>query len=151
MSRPACGPNAWAIATPRFSSTMGGGADLSRAVVERGDADPVGVLGSAGSRMAGGDRGLQGVRPGGPAKLVNAVEGCESAADEEVVPAGAVLVHEEHGLAARSGAGLQPGGLELNQRPDPATQCRAASGWRACDLTEAPPRTGRCASTSPRS
>jgi hypothetical protein len=45
----------------------GGGADLSQAVVERGDADPVGVLGGGGSRVAGGDRGLQGVRTRGAA------------------------------------------------------------------------------------
>jgi hypothetical protein len=32
-----------------------------------------------------------------------------------VVPAGPDLVHEEHGLTARSGAGLQPGGLKLHQ------------------------------------
>jgi hypothetical protein len=30
----------------------GGGADLSQAVVERGDADPIGVLGGGGSRVA---------------------------------------------------------------------------------------------------
>ena len=55
----------------------GGGADLSQAVVKRGDADPVGVFGSGGSRVAGGDRGLQGVGPGGAAQLVDAFEGGE--------------------------------------------------------------------------
>jgi hypothetical protein len=62
-----------------------GGADLGQTVVERGDADPVGVLGGGGATVAGGDGSLQGVRPGAAAQLVDALEGGKSAADEEVV------------------------------------------------------------------
>ena len=49
-------------ATARLSSTTGDGGDLGEPVVERDDPLPVGVLGAAGARVAGGDRGLQRVR-----------------------------------------------------------------------------------------
>ena len=49
-------------ATARLSSTTGEGVTCGERCVERGDARPVGVLGRARPRVAGGDRGLQRVR-----------------------------------------------------------------------------------------
>ena len=41
--------------------------------------------------MAGRERGLQGVRPVGTAERLGTFEGGKSAADQQMVPAGAVL------------------------------------------------------------
>ncbi|MEU8245219.1 pentapeptide repeat-containing protein [Nonomuraea sp. NPDC048916] len=74
--------------------------------VEGGDLRPVGLLGTAGPRVAGGDGGLQHVRAKGAAGPPGAQQGGEAAADEELVPAAAVLLVQHDGLARRS----RPGG-----------------------------------------
>jgi hypothetical protein len=57
--------------------------------------------------VAGGDGRLEGVRPGGSAQLVHAFEQRQPSADEQLVPAGAVLVHQEHGFATGTGSRVE--------------------------------------------
>src|ERR671925_599214 len=66
--------------------------ELGERVVERDDALPIRVTGVAGARVAGGDRGLERVRPERAARALRALERGEPAADEHPIPAGAVLV-----------------------------------------------------------
>ena len=68
--------------------------------------------------MAGGDGGLQRVRAVRAAERLGAVERGQAAADEQLVPARAVLVEQQHRLA-RPGAGREPGRLDLHQRRQP--------------------------------
>ena len=51
-------------------------------------------------RVAGRDRRLQRVRPSGAAERLRACERVESAPNEHVVPARAILIEQEHRLAA---------------------------------------------------
>ena len=94
-------------ATARFSSTTGDGATCAERVVERGDARPVGLLGGAGARVAGGDRGLQRVRARRAAEPLGALERGQPAADQQLVPARAVLVEQQDRLARRADARAQ--------------------------------------------
>ncbi len=66
--------------------------------------------------MAGRDRRLQRIGPERIALRPGPRQRREAAADQELVPARAVLVEEEHGLAARIDACPQARGLDLHQR-----------------------------------
>jgi hypothetical protein len=68
--------------------------------------------------MAGGERGLQGVGPVGAAQCLGAVQSGEAPADQEPVPAGAVLFGQGNGRAVRPCAGSQTRGLEFHQREE---------------------------------
>src|SRR5262249_56371853 len=84
-------------------------------VVERGDALPVRLRRGPRPRVAGGNRGLQAVRAERAAELLGSRQRGEAAADEELVPAGPVLIQEEDRLARRTDAGAQARGLDLHQ------------------------------------
>lgn len=58
---------------------------------------------------------MQGVRAGSVGEGESAVECGESAADEEAVPSGAVLVEQEDGFAVGAGAGAGAGGLQFQE------------------------------------
>ena len=66
--------------------------------------------------MTRGDGGLQDIGAGRFSKLLSALEGCEATADEEIVPAGTILIEQQDGLAALPGARVQPRSLNLHQR-----------------------------------
>ena len=65
--------------------------------------------------MARGDRGLQRVGAQRPAQLLRPGERDEAAADEQVVPASAVLVEEEDWLAGGTDARPEPRRLDLHE------------------------------------
>ena len=69
--------------------------------------------------MAGGDLGLDGIPADGCAEVLGAAQGGEAATDQELVPAGAVLIVEQDGRAARIGPRSQSGRLEFQQRLEP--------------------------------
>ena len=75
--------------------------------------------GGARPRVAGGDRGLQRVGAEAAAEPLGALERGEPAADQQLVPARAVLVEQQHRLAARARARAQARGLDLHQRHEP--------------------------------
>ncbi len=79
---------------------------LGEHVVERRDAPPVGLLGLAGPGVAGGNGGLQHIGAGADQAL-GFVEGGEAAADQHLVPQGAILLEQQHRLAIGAGAGAQ--------------------------------------------
>jgi hypothetical protein len=79
------------------------------------DAVPIRVGGSDGAGMAGGDGGLENIGAGLSGELLSMGESGEAAADEELVPAGAILIKEEDGLAGGCDAGVKAGGLNLHQ------------------------------------
>ena len=99
---------------------MGEGVRAEQQIVKAHDARPIGVGGRRGARVAGGDRGLQHVRPRRAAEGRRAVERCEPAVDEQAVPEGPVLLEQQDGLAA-SGRGARPRArrLDLHQRDEP--------------------------------
>ena len=86
--------------------------------------------------MAGGDPGLQGVGAEGPAELLGARERGEAPADEEAVPAPAVLIEEEDRLAGRTDPRPRPRGLDLHQR-DQAVDLRLGGHQPGEDAPEA--------------
>ena len=53
--------------------------------------------------------------PGAAPSFVGALEGGESAVDEELVPVRAVLIEQEDGLAGGADAGAGAGGLDLHE------------------------------------
>ena len=57
-----------------------------------------------GPRVAGGDRGLQGVRARRPPERLGALERREAAADQQLIPARAVLIEQQDRLARRADA-----------------------------------------------
>ena len=70
----------------------------------------------AGAGVAGGDGGLQEVgADGAGVDCCGAFECGEAAADEELVPLGAVLIEEEDGFAGGRDAGSGAGGLDLHE------------------------------------
>src|SRR5579859_783676 len=113
----------------------GGRGEVGQLGVEVDDAGPVGGVGGAGSGVAGGYGGLQGIRTTGAAWLFGAIqdffwgsrffgaveqffgaiEGGQATADQELIPAGAVLVEKEDGFAGGSYAGGGAGGLDFHQ------------------------------------
>ena len=82
--------------------------ELRERVVQRHDSLPVGVLGDAGAGVAGGDRGLERVRPGRAAEPLGARERGEAASDEQPVPARPVLVDQRDRRAVGPGARAEP-------------------------------------------
>ena len=74
-------------------------------------------VGGAGAGVAGGDGGLQEIGAGWGAGVVDAARAraVEAAADEELVPVGAVLIEEEDGFAGGGDAGAGAGGLDLHE------------------------------------
>ena len=65
--------------------------------------------------MTGRDGGLQSVRAEHAAELFGPRERVEPAADEQVIPAGTVLVEQQHGLSRRPEACSDAGCLDLHQ------------------------------------
>ena len=86
--------------------------------------------------MAGGDRGLQRVRPQRAAELLGAPQPVEATLHEQVVPARAVLIGEQHRLPVRPDPRPQPRGLELHQRQQ-AVDLGLAGHQRGEDPSEA--------------
>ena len=74
--------------------------------------------GGARSRVAGGDRGLQRVRAERAAELLGALERGETATDEELIPARAVLIEEQDRLSRRADARPRARRLDLHQRDE---------------------------------
>ncbi len=66
-----------------------------QAVVQRDDPGPVGHPDARRSRVAGGDRGLQGVRPQRAAELLGPPQPGQATLHEQMVPARAVMVGEQ--------------------------------------------------------
>ena len=68
--------------------------------------------------VAGGDRGLQRVGAAGAAERLGALERGEAAADEQLIPARAVLIEQQDRLARRADARAEPRRLDLHQRDE---------------------------------
>jgi hypothetical protein len=66
--------------------------------------------------VTGGDRGLERIPPEGAAQLLSTVKSGEAATDQELIPAGAVLVEEQDGLSSQAGSGPRARRLDLHQR-----------------------------------
>src|SRR5439155_13519035 len=77
----------------------GGWYQLGERVIERHDTGPVGLFRRAGSRVTGGNRGLERVRAVPAAGRLGALQRRQTAADEEVVPPSAVLIEQQDRLA----------------------------------------------------
>ena len=92
------------------------GLALCERCVERGNALPVGLFAGARPRMAGGDGGLQGVGAGRGAELLGTIECSKAAANEQLIPAAAVLIEQQDGLARRAEARSGTRGLNFHQR-----------------------------------
>ena len=90
--------------------------DLRQRVVERGDARPVGVGGSRGARMAGGDGGLQGIDVERAGQGLRVFQRRQAAPDQQAVPAAAILFQQQHRVARRVDARGQTRGLDFHQR-----------------------------------
>src|SRR3954462_7205868 len=73
--------------------------ERGEAVIPRGDAVPARVGGGRRAGVLGGDRGLEGVRAGLRSGGERAIEQREALGDLRAVPAGAILIGEEHELA----------------------------------------------------
>src|SRR5207248_9014586 len=91
---------------------------VDRRLVERGDARPVGLCRGARPRMAGGDGGLQRIRAARAAELLRAVQGCETALDEQLIPERPILIEKEDGFARRADSRPQARRLDLHQRSE---------------------------------
>jgi hypothetical protein len=96
-----------------------GRVDPAELPVDPGDHRPVGVGGLVRARVAGGDDGLQLVRPG-PAGLQRLLQDLLSVGDLGAVPAAAVLVLERDQVPVAVGAGRPAGVLQQHQREQPA-------------------------------
>src|SRR5205809_1412515 len=90
--------------------------DLRERIVECHYACPVCLRRGPRTRVTGGDRGLERVRAKRAAELLGAFERGETAADEELIPATAVLIEEQNGLPRRADSCPQTRRLELDQR-----------------------------------
>jgi hypothetical protein len=75
--------------------------------VERDHLVPVGVLGTKGTGVAGGDRRLQRVGAAGLPELFGPGESVFAASDVETVPCTAILIQEQDGRARGCSAGTQ--------------------------------------------
>ena len=104
-ARPAAGPNAIATATARLSSTTGDGASSRERVVERGDARPVGVRRRSRARAwQAAIAACSAYGPRAPPSASARVERREPAADQQLIPARAVLIEQQDRLARRADA-----------------------------------------------
>src|SRR5213594_1159401 len=93
-----------------------GRCDLHERIVECHYACPVCLRRGPGTRVTGGDRGLERVRAKRAAELLGAFERGETAVDEELIPATAVLIEEQNGLPRRADSCPQTRRLDLHQR-----------------------------------
>ena len=121
-------------ATARLSSTTGERRELGERVVERGDPLPVGVLGRA-RRGRGRRRSRPAARTGraAPPSRSARSSAAEAAADQQPVPARAVLVEQQDRLARRAdprARSATPG--SPSARPARAPRARAARARRGC-------------------
>ncbi|MNT53335.1 hypothetical protein D3C72_1904190 [compost metagenome] len=80
---------------------------------------PVRVFGGARPRVAGGQFGLQRIGAARSAQRIRARQRRQPAADQQGIPAAAVLVHQQDRPALRIGARMQPGSLQLHQGGQP--------------------------------
>ena len=141
-SSPAAGPNAMPTATARFSSTTGDGVELGERVVERGDPLPVGLAGRCG--RAAWQAAIAACSPYGPsgaAERSARVERRQAAADQEPVPARAVLLDQQDRLPRRARsrrASVTP--AAPSARPGREPLVRGGAVRRGCDRAAAPPR-----------
>ena len=87
--------------------------------IKRGDARPVRFIRRTRPRMTGRDRGLQHIGSALRAEPLGTLERAEPAADQEVVPAGAVLLEQQDRRAVRGGACTEPRSLDFHQRDEP--------------------------------
>ena len=116
---PASGPNAWAVATPRLSSTTGEGliwASPSYSATMRGQSV------SSATRARAWQAAIAACSAYGPVvppELLDPLDAGEPAADQRLVPTGAVLVEQQHRLAVRAGAGVEARRLDLDQGQQP--------------------------------
>ncbi len=92
-----------------------GGGKLRERVIQSGDAGPVRLRRGSCPGVARGDRGLERVRAEGMTEFLGACEGGESASNEDLIPAGAVLVEQEDGFARRAGPSSKARRLDLHQ------------------------------------
>src|SRR5690606_39191162 len=83
----------------------GGAGELGQRIVEGDDAAPVRLVRGAGARVAGRNGSLQRVRAERTRERDSLVERSEATADEQLVPAGAVLLEQEDGVAVGVDAG----------------------------------------------
>src|SRR5271166_6307933 len=91
------------------------GSNLCQLRVEFRDAPPVCLLGAQGASVAGGNGGLQYVGTARAAELLSPLQRSQPAADQELIPARAVLVEEKDGFSGRAGARTRTGRLNLHQ------------------------------------
>ena len=105
-ARPAAGPERHRRrATARLSSTTGDGATLRERGVERGDARPVGVARRVRARAwQAAIAACSAYGPRAPPSASARVERGQAAADQQLVPARAVLVEQQDRLARRADA-----------------------------------------------
>jgi hypothetical protein len=101
-----------------------GRVELAEGLVEADDAEPVGVVGGDRAGVAGGQLGLQDVRPGPPAPAALRArrrrrQRGQAVRDQQPVPAAAVLLEQRDRDAAGPGAGRDAGRLDLHQRDQP--------------------------------
>src|SRR5438105_3277953 len=101
----------------------GGRRELRERIVERADAHPVRLRRGASACVTGGDGSLQGVGPERPAERLGALERGETTANEELIPARAVLIEQQDGLPRWTDPRPRPRRLDLHQ-PDEAVNLR---------------------------
>src|SRR5262249_1476879 len=89
--------------------------ELGEGIVARGDAPPVGFGGGTRASVTRGNGGLEGIRTEGASQLFRALEGGETAADEEVIPTRTILIEEQDRLAGRTDARTSARRLDLHE------------------------------------
>lgn len=82
--------------------------ELGQSVVERGDALPVCFCRSARASVTRGDGGLERIRAEGTPEFFGALQRRETATDEDVIPARAVLIEEQDRLSRRTDSRAVP-------------------------------------------
>src|SRR2546421_8801893 len=93
------------------------------------------VSSGAGSDVTGGDRGLQGVRPEHAAESLGPLKRGQTAADEDLIPARAILIQQQDGLARGPGPRARARGLDLHQS-DQAVDLRLLRNQLGQDAAE---------------
>ncbi len=108
-----------ATATARFSSTTGEWRELGKFRVKLHDPHPFRLLCGGRSRVASGDGSLQCVWSPASAELSGAIERRETAPDEELIPARAVLIEQQNRLSRRANSRSRARRLNLHERDQP--------------------------------
>src|SRR5262249_34101934 len=93
-----------------------GGCDFGELGIERHNARPVRLLGSPCPGVTGRDFGLQQIGPWSAAQLSGAFYRGQTSADQEMIPASAVLVQEQDRLSRWAYPRFGARGLNLHQR-----------------------------------